>query len=412
MDLRERLARLDKLTRRPGEGAAAAGGWVPGDCVQGDLEPGATEAAPPAELGLRELTTTAGPCWVREWREPAPALPGQLPDLTGLLTRHGERRPSSGRVLLLDTETTGLAGGTGTLAFLVGVAWWEGSELAIQQLFLPAPGRESGLLAKLAEWAAGFDVVVTYNGASFDLPLLRTRALMNRRGDPVAELAGWDLLPASRRLWGWALPDCRQQTIESAVCGLARGEGDIEGARIPEVWREWLAGAPADDLLCVLRHNRRDLAGMAEILARLCAAAAELAEPAPPVAADWQRAWALAMVAGRRRDHARAADWLEALLAADAAAQVREVKAGFGPVAVRILKRARRWQRLASFLDAELAAGAGAWAQREAAILYEHRLPCLERALQHAGQLAEPARVERLHRRLERAGRRDGGDEA
>lgn len=398
MDLRQRLARLDRLTARPAALAAV------------EASPPRADGELPAELGLRELATIAGPCWYREWRLPGGGLPPRLPDLTGLLSRHGGQAPALEEVLLVDTETTGLAGGTGTLAFLVGVGWWEGSELVVRQLFLTAPGREAGLLQALGEWAAPFAVAVTYNGASFDLPLLRTRALMNRRSDPLQHLISWDLLPAARRLWGRSLPDCRQQTVESGACGLLRGDGDIEGARIPEVWREWLAGGAADDLLCVMRHNQRDVSGMAAILGLLGDASGELAI-GPERTTDWRRAWALARVAERRREPGQAAVWIAAALAAFARGPgVAEGTATPLLVdAVRLLKRDRRWVEVETVLAAAVQAGAGEWAHREAAILYERRLPSLERALRHATLAGEPGRVARLNRRLAREA---GGGEA
>jgi uncharacterized protein YprB with RNaseH-like and TPR domain len=385
MDLRQRLARLDRLTSRQ----------------QTDLETPARDfvAAPPAELGLREEATAAGPCWARDWREDGPAVPPRLPGLHGLLSRHGDHRPAREEILFVDTETTGLSGGTGTLAFLVGVAWWEGSELVVRQFFLPGPGREAGMLCALAELAAPFTVAVTYNGAAFDLPLLRTRALMNRRTDPLAHLLSWDLLPACRRLWGRALADCRQQTIERSVCGQVRGEGDIEGARIPEVWRGWLSGDPADELLCVLRHNRRDLAGMAHILERVCTEGDAASVPPDAGCDDWRRAWALARVAERRRDDAAAAGWMLASLAGDALGQAGAQTRALAVDAVRILKRRRHWHEVEAVLRAALDAGAGRWAHRESAILYERRLPRLDEALRHARLAGEPGREERLLRR-------------
>ena len=404
MDLRQRLARLDRATNR--KAGVADFPTVPLD--DGDGIP----TAPPAELGLRELSTAAGPCWTREWRETGPPVPESLPDLTGILSRHADRRPDREKILLLDTETTGLSGGTGTLAFLVGLAWWEGPDLVVRQLLLPGPGRESGLLCALAEWAAPFEVVVTFNGAAFDLPLLRTRALMNRRPDPLAQALSWDLLPACRRLWGRVLPDCRQQTVEGRVCGLARGEGDIEGARIPEVWRAWLAGEGTEELLCVLRHNRWDLAGMAWILDHLCTeSAAALCAPVGPET-DWRRAWALAKVSERRRDEEAAAGWLAAALAGGGLGAARPAAPAFAADAVRILKRARRWLDLEAVLVDSLAQGAGSWAHREAAILYEHRLARLEMALWHARQCGEPGRENRLRRRLARAAGAQQGEDS
>ncbi len=390
MDLRQRLARLDRLTSRQP---------LPPDVPANDAAP-----APPADLGLREESTGAGPCWVREWREDLPAVDPELPDLSGLLSRHADRRPARGEVLFVDTETTGLAGGTGTLAFLVGVAWWEGSELVVRQLFLPGPGRESGMLCALSEWAAAFAVVVTYNGASFDLPLLRTRALMNRRPDPLGHLLSWDLLPACRRLWGRALPDCRQQTVEGSVCGIVRGEGDIEGARIPEVWRGWLAGEGSGDLLCVLRHNRRDLAGMARILGKVCREGEVVSAPSPEAGGDWRRAWALARIAERRRHDEAAAGWMAIALEAGGLGVAGPQANALAVDAVRILKRTRRWGEVESVLRVVLAGDGGNWAHREAAILYEHRVPCLEAALAHARLAGDPGREERLLRRLARGG--------
>lgn len=392
MDLKQRLARLDRMTSR-------GAGPAPGERCPDPAAPMGPEAPPP-ELGLREVATPAGPCWVREWREPAPPVPDQLPDLTGILSRHADRRPTRDRILLLDTETTGLAGGTGTLAFLIGVGWWEGGELVVRQLWLPAPGREAGMLCALWEWAAPFETVVTFNGAAFDLPLLRTRALMNRRTDPLAHLLSWDLLPAARRLWGRSLPDCRQQTVEASICGLERGDGDIEGARIPEVWRAWLGSGATDEMLCVMRHNRRDIGGMASIMDRLCAEHAAAAGPIPGPVTDWRRAWALARVAERRRDTAAAAGWIAVALAMGGRSPGDVPRASFEMDAARILKRARCWRELEALLAAVVADGVGDWAHREAAILYEHRLPHLEQALRHARIWGERVRIERLERRL------------
>jgi uncharacterized protein len=412
MDLKQRLARLDRLTGGQGARRGGAGDGGPGGDDPDERR--APTSAPPAELGLREHATPAGPCWWREWRLPDPGLPDPLPGLGGVVTREPDRRPAREHVLLLDTETTGLAGGTGTLVFLVGLGWWEGSELVVRQLWLPGPGREGGLLCHLAELAAPFGIVATYNGAAFDLPLLRTRALLNRRDDPLAHLVSWDLLPACRRLWGRALTDCRQQTVESGICGLARGEGDIEGARIPEVWRAWLTAGDTDGLLCVLRHNQRDLAGMAAILARVChesEAAGRPPEAAERSGVDWRRSWALARVAERRADGPAALGWARAALAAapQGAADAAPDTVALARDVVRILKRARLWDELEALLDGVIAAG-GLWAHREAAMLYEHRLPRLELALRHAEHCAEPARLARLRRRLARAAEAAGKD--
>jgi len=150
---------------------------------------------------------------------------------------------------------------------------------------------------------------------------------------------------------------------------------------------------------------------MAWILDRLCAessAAGSLPDAFEP---DWRRSWALARVAERRRDDDTAAAWISAALASGSADATLAVAPSFTVDAVRILKRSRRWTDLEALLGAVLAAGAGAWAHREAAILYEHRLARLEKALGHARQCGEPGREERLLRRLARvAGTEQGVD--
>ncbi len=192
--------------------------------------------------------------------------PGPVPDFTGVLPA-GTRRTCLVRLLFLDTETTGLAGGTGTVPFLVGLAWWDGRRLLQVQAALPAgPGPRRTPPRDDADLASRFRVVATYNGAAFDLPLLRTRARLNRRPDPTADLVGWDLLVAARRSWGRRLDDCRQQTIEQEVCGRRRGPGDIAGALIPATYQSFVQAGELGDLPAVLRHNRRDMDGLALVL--------------------------------------------------------------------------------------------------------------------------------------------------
>ena len=386
MDLRERLARLDRLTNRPAPPRA-----------QGTTGP----VCVPAELELEQVAAD-GP-WSRDVVIGLPPPP--LPDLAGLLARSWDAATAPEQLLLLDTETTGLAGGTGTVAFLVGLAWWEGDRLRIRQHFLPGPAHEPALLDAVAKATAGRDVVVSFNGASFDWPLLRTRALLNRREDPLSSLAGWDLLVPARRLWGRVLPDCRQQTLETAVCGMRRGGGDISGDRIPQTWFDFLAGGDAAPLRRVLTHNARDMEGMARLLCAVAAAARGLEEPPAAAAPDWRLAWALGRTCERRRAHGAAAAWMRA---AAEAGPAREDRAFLGD-AVRILKRDRDWSRALRLIDAALAAGGGeAWLHREAAIIWEHRLDDPDKALAHARRSGDLHRIVRLERRRGRGGRGKG----
>jgi hypothetical protein len=302
-------------------------------------------------------------------------------------------------VLFLDTETTGLAGGTGTLAFLIGLAWWtpEGA-LEVRQLFLPGPGREGPLLSELARLASRFRVVATYNGASFDLPLLRTRARLARRPDPLGQLVGWDLLVAARRCWGRRLMDCRQQTVEELVCGRPRGPGDIAGALIPAAYLAFVQEGRLTDLPAVLRHHRRDMQGLALVLSALAAEAAALERQDGPLT-HWSTAWSRALICERRRRTRDAASWA---LQIDA----REVP-GDAPVrdAIRLLKRVGDWPAVQRLVTAGLERWPGEpRLHYEAAILYEHRLDEPLQALQHARVMADERRIARLLARLQSRG--------
>ncbi len=403
MDLKRRLAQYDSLSRRarpaPGEAAPC-----------GTEDPRTAAHAREATLhglGLRPVEGAGGVAWRRDLLlgTPPPAA-AQLEALAWLFPAAAGGAPEAADVLLLDAETTGLAGGTGTLAFLIGCAWWEGERLIARQWLLPEPGREPPLLDQLGELAARFRVVVTYNGAVFDLPLLRGRALLNRLPDPCGALAGWDLLPATRRLWGRRLPDCRQQTVEAQVCGLSRGADEIDGALIPQVYARYLREARPGRMPAVLRHNAADLEGMAAILGRTARAAAAALGAEHPGAGDWvwQDAWSAARLCERLRRKPQAAAWIEHALAARAAPGVR-LEPGPPPQrlyadAVRILKRARAWPRVAALLDEGLALwGDLPWLHREAAVLYEHRLRSPERAWRHARALGEAGRLARLARK-------------
>ncbi len=395
MDLKKRLAQLDRLSRRPAADPGPAGAHDPVAAADRELTL--------AELGLTLRPTPAGTLWCREYRDGALRPDTPLPDLREVFSRAADPGIGTGKILFLDTETTGLAGGTGTIPFLVGVSWWEDDELITRQYFLPEPGHETAMLADLAQLAGRFEVLVTFNGASFDLPLLRTRARLNRMDDPLANLVVWDLLVPSRRLWGNRLPDCRQQTLESEVCGLSRGGGDIEGSRIPQVWFDFLASGQAGLLPRVMTHNRRDMVGMACIFNRVVDAA-RIIDQGAEVTADlaWRDGWALGRICERRRDTAAALVCLEASVTR----APRRPGSGMGDPrfvadALRILKRGGDWPLIEDVINEGLNAGiTDPWLHREAAILYEHRLVKLMRALDHAEQSGEDRRVHRIKSRL------------
>jgi uncharacterized protein len=191
------------------------------------------------------------------------ALDAPLPLLAQVARVDGEIGDAEG-LLFLDTETTGLAGGTGTYAFLVGVAFVEGSRVVTTQFFMRDFDDEPALLAALEPLLARATGVVTFNGAGFDLPLLETRFVLARRRWPAA-LPHLDLLRPARRVWtGW-LSDCRLSTLESTVLGHAR-EDDVPGAFIPLIYFDYLRSRRAAPLRRVFEHNRADVLTLVALL--------------------------------------------------------------------------------------------------------------------------------------------------
>ncbi len=166
-------------------------------------------------------------------------------------------------LLFFDTETLGL-GNSGV--FLIGCLTLADGELAVEQLFAQDYSEEAAILRAFAERAEGRGVLVSFNGKSFDMPLLSCRAGVWRVDLAAAEnLHHLDLLYECRRRWGGTLPDCRLQTIEAALSGRGR-VGDVPGWQIPAVYHEFVARGDARPLGPILQHNMLDLVAMGEIL--------------------------------------------------------------------------------------------------------------------------------------------------
>jgi len=177
--------------------------------------------------------------------------------------------------LFLDTETTGLAGGTGTVAFLIGLGWFEGDAFVTRQLFARDYAEERATLLALRELLGGKRFLVSFNGKAFDANLLATRFIMNRLSDPLAGLPHLDLLHPSRRLFSHRLADRRLGTLEAALLGFER-EGDVPGSEIPQRYFDWLRRRDGQLMADVFEHNRLDILSLAALAAHL----AELIDPA------------------------------------------------------------------------------------------------------------------------------------
>jgi uncharacterized protein YprB with RNaseH-like and TPR domain len=162
----------------------------------------------------------------------------------------------------LDTETTGLAGGTGTYAFLVGVGSIDEAGFRVRQFFMRDFGEEASLLSGLAAYLARFDVLITYNGKTYDQPLLETRYRMARAKPPFQRMEHLDLLFGARRLWKLRLESCRLVDLEYQILGVER-QGDLPGEMIPYYYFEYLRTKQAFDLAPIFHHNAMDILSLA-----------------------------------------------------------------------------------------------------------------------------------------------------
>ncbi|MGH7320922.1 MAG: ribonuclease H-like domain-containing protein, partial [Candidatus Rokuibacteriota bacterium] len=169
--------------------------------------------------------------------------------------------------VFLDTETTGLAGGTGTYVFLVGLATWHDRRLRITQYFLGDLGAEGAFLAAVRDAIADARQLVTFNGRTFDLPLLETRYLLARAPWWGPELPHVDLYPLARALWRARVGDCRLITLESTLLDLDRGD-DLPGAEMPRLYFRYLRTQDVGALPRIFAHNRWDLVALVALAAR------------------------------------------------------------------------------------------------------------------------------------------------
>lgn len=162
----------------------------------------------------------------------------------------------------LDTETTGLAGGSGTYAFLVGVGRFEGDNFRLAQFFLRDPVEEPALLHLLEEFLGPCKTLVTFNGKSFDVPLLQARYITNGSPSPLKDLAQLDLLHLARRLWRERLPSRTLGYLEEHIIGETRTEEDTPGWMIPQLYFDYLRDGDARPLKGVFYHNLMDVLTM------------------------------------------------------------------------------------------------------------------------------------------------------
>ncbi|MBL8726088.1 MAG: ribonuclease H-like domain-containing protein [Planctomycetes bacterium] len=300
---RDRLRRAFRVPAAPAAAPVPEAAPAPGDLraflrARGNLF-GAEQAAGP--LGPRPVVElppgaegggAAGPFWRREQRVPAEAVHGAVPLAAGLQFDPAQlalllRAPWGAEVraeqcLCLDTETTGLSGGAGTVVFAYGLAFVRAGQWVVEQLFLRDFGEERAVLEHLAQRLAEFPVPVTFVGKSFDRHRIHARLLLHKLRAPVLTERHVDLYHLARRAFGGGLPDTRLRTVEQHCLGLLRHD-DLPGSEAPAAYLAWLRdrSGPVDR---VLEHNRLDVLSLIALLGVLGGAAAPVAVPglAPP----------------------------------------------------------------------------------------------------------------------------------
>ena len=171
------------------------------------------------------------------------------------------------KLVCFDTETTGLSGGAGTVAFLVGVGYFEGSTYRLEQYLMRDYNEEASVIARTAEKLRDHPILCTFNGVTFDMPLLRSRAVMQRTRLP-AEKGHIDLLHTARRVWRMRLKKCNLKNIEERILGFAR-EDDLPGALVPETYFRYLRTRDMSLLEGILEHNARDIGSLPVLLGLL-----------------------------------------------------------------------------------------------------------------------------------------------
>jgi hypothetical protein len=315
-------------------------------------------------------------------------------------------------LVFLDTETTGLAGGTGTYAFLVGAGFVAGDRFVLEQYFMRDFDEEPALLAALDPLLARAGGLVTFNGSGFDVPLLETRFVLARRRWP-APLAHLDLLRPARRVWGSLVQDCRLATLEREVLGLER-EDDVPGFLIPALYFDFLRSRRPAPLRRVFTHNRDDVLSLVALLGWFARAGEPGGGLSPAEVAGLGRLW-------ERTDPDRACEYYRRALAAGLD----------GPEGHRVRlrlarweKRRARWEAACELWEAARAAGAfdpAPW--EELAKYHEHRrrdfataLAIVREALELAAAAGAPPRAledlayrrARLERRASRPDRGRG----
>ncbi len=271
------------------------------------------------------------------------------------------------RAAFVDTETTGLAGGSGTVAFLIGLGYVSGGQFVVEQFFMEDYDVEGEMLSRLCGKLRNFDWLVTFNGKCFDAPLIASRAVINRIAQPLDDMEQVDLLHAARRIYKKRLRQCNLGNLEKEVLGRER-EQDIPGSLVPVMFFEYLRSGDFEPMKLVLEHNRRDIVSLLTLLCALCHA---VLKPEELAHADDL------LACGRLNEHMGRLDEAERCytLAGRDGAGAREL-------AMLLKRRGRHDEAAALWLDMLRQGALSLEAYVELAKYFEHRAGDIEKALE------------------------------
>lgn len=178
-------------------------------------------------------------------------------------------QPSPSEIAYIDTETTGLAGGTGTYTFLIGVGVFQDGSFVLKQFFMRDPAEESAQLAALESFLSPIRILVSYNGKSFDLPRLFTRYRAHHWPPPLQNISHIDLLHIVRRLWKQRLISCSLGEIEHQILGVKRTDEDIPGWQIADIFYNYLQTGDPSPLTQIFYHNEIDILSLVVLLQKV-----------------------------------------------------------------------------------------------------------------------------------------------
>lgn len=170
------------------------------------------------------------------------------------------------KIIFLDTETSGLVGGTGTFVFMIGIGYFKNNVFHIKQLFLRSPDSEKALIASLDQFLCSFKVIVTYNGKSFDVPMINTRYVINGFESPLESYIHIDLLHLARKLWRNRIPNRSLGYVEQEILGFTRTQDEVPGWMVPQIYLDYLHSSDARPLKSVFYHNAMDVLSLAGLL--------------------------------------------------------------------------------------------------------------------------------------------------